>query len=289
MASKHLRADELPKLSNGRLLLAFTGWMDGGDVSTGTVRWLVDQLGAQPVAEIDAGNFYIYNSPGSMEVAALFRPEVKIVDGIVEEIDLPENRFYGHEPSNLILFTGKEPNLAWREFADAIFELAARAGIADIYFVGSFGGGVPHTREPHLYISVSDASLKAPLQQQGVSFSSYEGPGSFATYLLSRAAGRGLRMTSLAAAIPAYIQGTNLKSIEAVVRRLTRMLGLDIGLEELRPLSDEWERRLNEAMKDEPDLLKQIRQMEEDYDKEIFNTQMGDLKQWLEQKGIQVD
>jgi hypothetical protein len=70
--------DDCPVLDQATLVLALTGWMDGGDVSTGTVRRLVDLLGARPIAEIDPEPFYIYNVPGSMEIAALFRPHVKI-------------------------------------------------------------------------------------------------------------------------------------------------------------------------------------------------------------------
>ena len=56
-----LHFDQLPKTQEGTLLLAFSGWMDGGDVSTGTVRQFVDLLGAAPVATIDPEPFYIYN------------------------------------------------------------------------------------------------------------------------------------------------------------------------------------------------------------------------------------
>ena len=37
-----LRMDDVPRLEGGTLVLAFNGWMDGGDVSTGTVRRLVE-------------------------------------------------------------------------------------------------------------------------------------------------------------------------------------------------------------------------------------------------------
>src|SRR5665213_2684800 len=42
MASEHLILDARPKLHEGTLLLALAGWMDGGLVSTGTVRSLMD-------------------------------------------------------------------------------------------------------------------------------------------------------------------------------------------------------------------------------------------------------
>src|SRR5207244_3342763 len=59
-----LRIHHCPALDQATLVLALTGWMDGGDVSTGTVRRLVDLLDARPIAEIDPEPFYIYNVPG---------------------------------------------------------------------------------------------------------------------------------------------------------------------------------------------------------------------------------
>ena len=44
-------------------------------------------------------------------------------------------------------------------------------------------------------------------------------------------AGVGLEMTSLVAEIPGYLQGTNPLSIEAVTRRLTKILQLPLDLE----------------------------------------------------------
>src|SRR4051812_13586848 len=154
-----LRVQDCPALDRATLVLAFTGWMDGGDVSTGTVRRLVDLLGARPVAEIDPEPFYLYNFPGPMELAALFRPTLTIKDGRVVSLEMPSNSFYCHEPANLLLFLGKEPNLRWRSFGDAVLELARRAGVARVLFVGSFGGPVPHTREPRLYVACSDDRL----------------------------------------------------------------------------------------------------------------------------------
>src|SRR5438270_2290350 len=149
---RHLHiADDCPVLKNGTLVLALSGWMDGGDVSTGTVERLVGLLDARPIAEIDPEPFYLYNFPGSMELTALFRPRVVIADGLVKSLDMPVGTFYCHEPAHLVLFLGKEPNLRWRTFGDCIIALALRVGVRRILFVGTFGGSVPHTREPRLY------------------------------------------------------------------------------------------------------------------------------------------
>src|ERR1043165_1840007 len=92
-----LRIHQSPALDRATLVLALTGWMDGGDVSTGTVRRLVDLLGARAFAEIDAEPFYIMNFPGSMEIAALFRPHIKIEEGQIVTLAMPSNVFFCHE------------------------------------------------------------------------------------------------------------------------------------------------------------------------------------------------
>ena len=160
-----LQIRHCPALDQGTLVLALNGWMDGGDVSTGTVRRLVDLLDAQPIAEIDPEPFYIYSFPGSMEVAALLRPHIRIEDGQVASYDIPNNTFYCREPANLLLFIGREPNLRWRAFGDCIVALAHRMGIRRVVFVGSFGGAVPHTREPRLHVTCSEARLLSAMER----------------------------------------------------------------------------------------------------------------------------
>ncbi|UCD28206.1 MAG: PAC2 family protein [Planctomycetota bacterium] len=289
MASDRLKMHASPKLGEGRMVLAFSGWMDGGDVSTGTVEWLVDALGAHKVAEIDPEGFYIYNFPGTMEISALFRPHTKIEEGTITEFKPPSNTFYCDGENKLLLFSGKEPNLNWGDFADCIFTYAGQVGISTAYFVGSFAGMVPHTREPRLTSTVSDESMKPTLAKFGVTFATYEGPASFSTYLMAHAKQYGFSMASLVAEIPPYIEGTNPRSIEAMMKKLTAILELRLDTEDLRRVADEWEKRLNEALQSKEDLTNYISKLEEDYDNEVFDTQMGDLKEWLQKQGIRVD
>ncbi|HUT14238.1 MAG TPA: PAC2 family protein [Thermoguttaceae bacterium] len=266
-----LRIRRCPSLDDATLVLAFTGWMDGGNVSSGTVQRLVDLLGAEPFAEIDPEPFYIYNFPGSMEIAALFRPPIEIEDGLIKTINMPENTFYCHEPARLVLFLGKEPNLRWRTFSDCTFRLARMVGVRRILFVGSFGGAVPHTREPRLYITCSDPALLPEMEKYGVRRSGYEGPGSFTTYLMTRAASAGIEMVSLVAEIPGYLQGTNPMSLEAVTRRLAKILKLSLDLDSLRAASTQWELQVSTAVEQDEGLAEKIRQLEEEYDNELLS------------------
>ena len=273
MTSDKLRIDSRPNLKDGRMLLAFTGWMDGGEVSTGTVKRFVDELGAEPVAEIEPEGFYIYNFPGNMEVTSLFRPHIKIEDGIVRKFETPRNIFYSSEQRKLAFFVGKEPNLNWREFGQCLFGFASELGISSIFFVGSFAGTVPHTREPRLHMSVSQPHLKEDLKRYDLRPTNYEGPGSFMTYLTTQATERGLEMANIVAEIPAYLQGTNPSSIEAVTRRLAAILGLEVDLSKLRCASNDWESQVSEATKDDPDIAEHIRKLEEQYDDDLLDTE----------------
>jgi proteasome assembly chaperone (PAC2) family protein len=266
-----LRLQTAKPLTAASMVLAFTGWMDGGEVSTGTVHRLIDHLNAEPIGEIDPADFYIYNFPGAMEIAAVFRPHVKIESGLIRAFELPTNTFHVAPRENLVLFVGKEPNLNWSAFGDCIFEAAARTGVERIVFVGSFGGSVPHTREPRLYASVTDPDLKPTLKSCGVRFSEYEGPASFITYLMTQAGRRGCRMISLAAEIPSYLEGANPLCIEAVSRRLAAILGLQMPLTELRGVSNECESRVSAAVAKDAKLAKRIRKLEEEYDDELID------------------
>jgi proteasome assembly chaperone (PAC2) family protein len=268
-----LRIQHCPTLDHATLVLAFTGWMDGGDVSTGTVRRLVDLLEARSFAEIDPEPFCVYHIPGSMEVAALFRPGIKIADGLVDHLEMPSNVFYCHTEGNLVLFLGKEPNLHWRAFGDCILELARRVGVRRVLFIGSFGGPIPHTREPRLHVTCSEAHLLPEMEQYGLRRTAYQGPGSFASYLLTRAPAENLEMTSLVAEIPGYLQGRNPMSIEAVTRRLSKILRLPLELEPLRAESTQWELQVSQVIDKNDDLAQTVRQLEEAYDDDLLESQ----------------
>jgi proteasome assembly chaperone (PAC2) family protein len=265
-----LHISSRPTLHEATLVLAFSGWMDGGDVSTGTVSRLVQLTGAQPFADIDPDPFYIYNFPGSMEIAALFRPHVQIQDGLVRVLDIPTNIFYGQETANLVLFVGKEPNLRWGQFGDCILRLAADVGVRRIVFVGSYGGAVPHTREPHLYVTCSDKRLLPEMTQYGVGRTRYEGPGSFTNYLMTQAPKAKLEMISLVAEIPSYLHGTNVSCIEAVTRRLAKILQLPLDLNSLRVASTRWELDVSKQIEQDEALAAQIRKLEVAYDDQLL-------------------
>jgi proteasome assembly chaperone (PAC2) family protein len=169
-----------------------------------------------------------------------------------------------------VLFLGKEPNLHWKTFGDCIFRFAEKMGIGRILFVGSFGGPVPHTRQPRLYVTCSERRLLPKMEKYGVRRTGYEGPGSFTSYLMTQVPSAGIEMVSLVAEIPGYLQGPNPLSIEAVTRRLAKILKLSLDLDSLRSASTRWELEVSSAVEENEELAEQVRKFEREYDDDLL-------------------
>lgn len=282
---ENLTIYEKPNLEAPSLVLGFSGWMDGGSVSTETIKYLRGKLKAKKIAEINPKEFYIFNLPGTMEQVAQFRPYTRIEGGFLTDFEYPKNEFFAGEKSEVILFSGKEPNLRWDEYANCIFQLGEQFSVKEMYFVGSVAGPTPHTREPRISCSVSSEDQKIRLKNYDVRFTSYEGPASITTLLTELAKDKGIEMTNFVAEIPMYVQTKNPKGIEAITRRLVRLLDIYIDLADLDRMSSEFEKNINETVAKHPELAKQIKKLEENYDKKLFD-QKEDFEEWLKQQGI---
>jgi len=172
---------------------------------------------------------------------------------------------------------------------ECILAVASEFSVREIYFIGSFAGLVPHTREPHVLSTVSNAKLKEKVAKYQIRFSDYEGPCSIYNHLAKMANQHGVEVISLVAEIPAYVQGRNPRCLEAVLKRLAVLLQLDLKLEDLRRIGDELEKKIDKIVDKREDLAEHIQKLETNYDEEVFDTDMGDLKRWLEQQGIRLD
>ena len=104
-----------------------------------------------------------------------------------------------------------------------------------------------------------------------------------------RATKVGFRMANLVAEVPAYVQGYNPSCIETTIKSIAAILGIHVEVDELQDAGDKFEKKLDKVIERQPELAKSIKKLEADYDNEVFDTEMGDLKDWLERQGIEVD
>ncbi len=286
-----LRVHRNVQVGSPALVMGFTGWMDGGSVSTGTVSYLADKLQATRVAEIDSRDFYIFNLPvptlpipvysaegralvaslRPMEFAAIVRPHTRIEGGLVEGLSYPTNSFWYSHQRDLMLFRGEEPHIRWGAYCNCIFELAHHFGIEALYFVGSVASPIPHTREPRIRASVSSESLKQDLESAGIAFTEYEGPASVVTSLAYHAEDAAVHMTSLVVEVPHspfLLMPTYPKSIAKVLSALNWLLGLDLDWADLQDSARVTEAKLDALMTENREFGRIVRKLEEAYDME---------------------
>jgi proteasome assembly chaperone (PAC2) family protein len=93
---------------------------------------------------------------------------------------------------------------------------------------------------------------------------------------MTQAESAGVQMISLVAEIPSYLNGTNPMSIEAVTRRLAKILKLPLDLASLRTASTEWELEVSNLVDQDEDLAGTVRQLEEAYDNELLELEAGE-------------
>jgi predicted ATP-grasp superfamily ATP-dependent carboligase len=286
MSKEKLKLLQKPMFDDPVLIIGLTGWMDGGEVSTGTIKYLVRMFKAEKMAEIKSTGFYIYNFPGGMEVSALFRPHCRIEDGLVEEFKLPENIFYSSPEHNVILFSGKEPNMGWEEDIECIFEVCREFRVKRVYFIGSVAGVTPHTREPNVYSSSSSEEIRDRFRKMGFKMSNYEGPASIITQMMPGVQQRNLELATIVVETPAYVQGYNPRCIETAIKCIARLLDIKVELEELKQSVTDFTRRIDKLLEGDEELAKKVKALEREHDREAFDSDMTDIKTWLANRGL---
>lgn len=267
MADQDILDSMLPPLRNGQLLLGFGGSLNEGEISDGTVNYLIDTLGAVPAGRIDADDLYIISSENRKSYIS---PICSVEKGMIQELSFVQNEFYHVPDSNLVFFLGQEPNMKWDLYAQAIFSFCRQNNIERILFLGSLKGYAPHTREPRFFFIASDQPLRDELLEMGIHATDYDGPASIVTYLTHRARSEGIAMAALFAEIPAYIEGYNPRGVETAVKLAGRLLDVKVELDVLQEICRTYDERLEELIQSQPELEEKIRELERDYDEKAF-------------------
>ena len=256
-----------PELSAPYIMVGLKGWLNAGEVSTGSIDYLRRKLGARSFAHIEPAGFYIYQIPSSTAEQTL-RPLGKIKEGLVRKLDLPRNEFFfwkSGDAHDLILFLGAEPNLDWPAYAQAILEVARQFQAPRVYSLGGIFDQVPHTRKTRIMATVSHPRLKDEIKAFA-RFTDYEGPSSFNNMLLSAAREQGIEMAGISARTPLYIQDLNAKACYDLLKNVITLAGLSIDLSDLRVAGDTLVEMMDRAFSQNATALEQLRKLEGQFD-----------------------
>ncbi len=265
-----LNITEKPRLRQPFMVCGISGWVDGGEVATGSVKYVIKKLGARKFADMPTDRFHVFQVPGELSL----RPHIRIEDGLLKEHQFPQNQFfYSVNPgaeNDLVFFLGTEPNMNWEEYADGILRVANDFGVVRIYLLGGVLDRVPHTREPIVSCTCSAPELKEEMRRYGVQFSNYEGPGRFGTTLLYFCQQRSVEMVGLTVRTTYYpefnvIVPHNAKAIRALVRRLNPLLKANLDLSDLDEEVNEMEGKIDFMVSQKAEFRAYVEQLERDY------------------------
>ena len=254
---------ELKDLRDPLVVGAFWGWSDGSGSAMGAIRYVRSEWHGNEVANVDPDKFY------DLTVA---RPRVRLRDG-ERSIRWPGTRFHVATPTgssrDVVLIAGREPSLAWKEYADVVADFMEQIGSKHFIALGSRPAMVPHTRPAPVLLGDADAYFEELIGRPSEK-SQYQGPTGIQTVLMLHLRSLGYATGRLTALVPGYINtGPNPRAIVALVQHLDRALGAHTAIEPLLGEVASFDQQTANALGQvgDPDLLReQIRKMEETYD-----------------------
>ena len=250
-----LTVSSRPDLRRPVLIAAFRGWNDGGQGATLAGGYLAKQWEAESFAEIDAENFYDFQT---------VRPNVSLEEGLTRKLEWPSNTFL-HAPipgldRDAVILLGVEPNLRWKTYSKLVLELVQDLGIELAVTLGSLLADVPHTRPAPVSAAASDPAM---VEELGVEPSRYEGPTGIVGVLLDACRQAGLPSVSLWAAVPHYVSlAPSPRAALALCRRLGELVGTEIDVAELEQAADEYNEQVTEAVASDAETAAYVEELE---------------------------
>ena len=280
-----------PTLRNPYIVCGINGWVNGGDVSVGGVRYLIKQFKGIKFAELKTSRYHVYQVPGAENL----RPVFKMQDGIILEYHLPKDEFYcalnPNSDHDLILFVGSEPSLNWEEYSDAVVGVAMEFGSPRLYTFGGILDRSPYTREPRISCACTNTRLKSEIERCNVTFSSREGPATFNQMLLHACMKKGLDGANFTVRVSYYPEFNvaveySPKSIRAVLVRLNHLMHLGLKFQELDEGIRELEGKLDFVRQQNPQFNTYVEELEKDYVEmpfELLDLSANDAVRFAEQ------
>ena len=288
-------------LRNALFVGAFMGWPDASMGASGAVRYLVEKLGAAPLATWDGDDYYDFVElrPVSRVIPprdrVLIWPQAEL--WVVRDVPLksPSEDMLagaglmqiggagaagsagatgnaGGEGSpagrSLILFLAAEPRLRWRSYGRELAQLAKRCGARQAVFFGSAWADVPHSRSAIITGWATEPRLRTRLEALGVPFSGYQGPSSMQSAAIEALRKEEIACASLFSNGPHYLPVPNANLSHALLRRLTDLFMLDIDLQALKEAGDQLSRQADSAMDERPEFRDHVRQLEAQFDQQ---------------------
>ena len=200
------------------MIAAFDGWVDAGSAATAAAAQIAE--GGDLVATFEGDQLFDYRAR---------RPTLEIRDGRMASLawrELTIRRARIGE-RDLLVLTGVEPDFRWREFCDAVLDIASRLGVAQWISLGAIPAAVPHTRAVPIIGTESEGGLLRGNVRPGP-----EGllrvPAAVLSVLEMMMASAGTTAVGYFAQVPHYVSGPYPVAAVALLRAIERHVGVTI-------------------------------------------------------------
>lgn len=243
------------------MLIAFTGWSDAGETSTGVVGHLLAQLSSNTesstslIAEIESDEYYDYQ---------VNRPSVHLDSASIRSLRWPGVEIYGVKnpqgDRDFILLRGVEPSMRWQSFASEILDFAEDCDVSIIISLGSMLADIPHSRP----IPVSGTGAHPKIAERlGIEISRYEGPTGIMAIIQDTAVEREIDAVAIWAAIPHYASSSpSPKAMLALLNGVEDFLEDSLPLGNLPLESSIWEESISNLVGEDSDLADYVKALE---------------------------
>jgi proteasome assembly chaperone (PAC2) family protein len=245
--------DQWPELREPVMLVALTGWVDGGLAGTGTLAAVAEALDApRKFASVDLADLLDLQQT---------RPTVSLIDGVTRRIDWPSiDLVAGHAGRDVVLVTGPEPSVRWRDVTTDLVQVAQRLDVQLAVTLGGMPAPVSHRRPVNI---LATASSRSVAQEVGALRGDYFGPTGAQTVLQVALGDVGIRAVGFWAQVPHYVAATpSPPAIRAMLERLRDVAGLTVDLHALDEQSDAYLERVEEGLSERPDVADMVVQLE---------------------------
>lgn len=230
---------ERVRLDKAPMVVGLSGWGNAGEVSTFTVRYLIDRLSAKKFGEVPPEGFYNY---------LIQRPLVSIEGGLIESYIPPKNEFFYTMPreggGGLVLLIGSEPHLNWSVYARAILRMVEEVGVGRIYTIGGYLADIQYGGEPPITATTNNGELLDEFTRAGLGLTDYRGPTSVYSEVLWQGRARGLDVVSLWCGVPTYVGGLYPMAAYHMLKRVAQLIGMGIDLGDLRERARSFEAQM---------------------------------------------
>ena len=226
-----------PKLNSPVMLAA---WPGIGDVALIVASYLRKKLDFKELAEVEPSWFF---DP----IGVLVR------DNVVEEPQFPESKFYywknKKKGNDIILFIGEDqPPSKGYEMAHCVLDVGVRFAVKRVYCVAAALTRIHHTEQSGVWGVATSLAVLGDLKKYNLVQRGNLQIAGLNGLLMGVAKERGIEGACLLGEVPMYASRLqNPMSALAVLKVITRILGIDVDITELALVASETKEQMRMA------------------------------------------